>query len=151
MKSNSWSYAPNPRGSKTHGELGTYLFGGWYWDVSGKKTNVKSLKNILKQKSTNKTSYVLPCYFWVHHKNGAEKSFPAVSVPTNLAVTRIAKPPWNRLRAVAHVAWVHQKCLFRDTLWFIWGVPEMVVPNNHGFSVFLIKMIILGCSGGITI
>ena len=31
----------------------------------------------------------------------------------------------------------------------IWGVPKMVVPNNHGFS--LLKMIILGCFGGTTI
>ena len=27
-----------------------------------------------------------------------------------------------------------------------WGVPKMVVPNNHGVS--LLKLIILGCFGG---
>ena len=30
-----------------------------------------------------------------------------------------------------------------------WGVPKMVVPNNHG--VFLLKLISLGCFGGTTI
>ena len=96
MKSNSWPYAPNPKTSQTHGELGTYLFGGWYWMSPGKKYCKSQKKHPETKINKQKTSYVLPCYFWLHQK-WAENSFPAVLVPTNLAVTRIAKPLWNRL------------------------------------------------------
>ena len=34
---------------------------------------------------------------------------------------------------------------------FMWGFPKMVVANNHGFSYWNLKVIILGCFGGTTI
>ena len=51
----------------------------------------------------------------------------------------------TRLQSRSDDGWNGRKCILTT----IWGVPKMVVPNNHG--VFLLKMIIFGCFGGTTI
>jgi len=67
------------------------------------KTKIKSLKH--PETKINKQNFLLPSLLFLGSpKTGLKSPFQAVPVPTNLAVTRIAKPPWNRLRAVAHVA-----------------------------------------------